>query len=495
MNRLMLKPRAITPVLARIALALLFTVGPALAARFSATAEAQEAAPAAQNPVFIPLAVKPGGGTTPPPPPPTKPPVVAGGVFLHQNPQTVSADVAVDSRGGLHAAYAGYVGYGSVSPGYYMYCDGSAKCTNPDAWKGVMFGSAKEDYIVKVELALTAAGQPRLLLYNDYNGRIFSYAACNADCANPANWAVADITRVQWDTDLDTFEYSYHAFALDPQGRPRFIYEDHYGSIHNGLYYVFCDAGCTDSANWYEENISAGPDYDGDRVQTPALKFTSQGQPRIITQLYSVDQSLPEGVYYFSCDAGCDQKANWQRTRIFDRGNGHASWTLALDAQNRPRVAFYQGEMPGGAGYRLYYAWCNSACTSAASWAKAPVGLPQHQGEDPALVLDGQGRPRIAYTMPALEGIGYLWCDSQCESRAGQWQRRLVEPMSELNTDNPIPPPFDCSLATWSGVRPQLALGPTGNPFVGYEGERIFGGSCTAKVGWRSARFAFFPKP
>jgi hypothetical protein len=427
----------------------------------------------------------------PPPPPPKG---LAGGVFLMREPKTVGADVAVDARGGIHVAFAGYVGYGTLSPGYYFYCDGTAACADPARWQGVMFGSTKEEYIVKAELALTPAGGPRMLLYNDYNGRTYSYAACDADCTNPARWSVADVAEVQWDTDLDTFEYSYHSFALDPQGRPRFIYEDHYGSIHNGLYYVYCDAGCADAANWHELNISAGPDYDGDRVQTPAMKFTAAGQPRIITQLYSQDESLPEGIYYITCDANCEQKESWQRTRLFDRGNGHASWTLALDAQDRPRVAFYQAEMPSG-GNRLFYAWCNTGCTSAASWSKAPIGLPQNVGQDPAIALDRQGRPRIAYTRPSLEGIGYLWCDSQCESGAAQWQSRLAEPMATLNKDYPVPPPFDCSLATWSGIRPQLALDPAGNPRIGYEGERIFGGSCSAKVGYRSARFAFFPQP
>jgi hypothetical protein len=455
-------------------------------------AHAQEPAPAANRPLFIPVALKPGGPTQPPPPPP---PAVAGGVFLAEDPKTAGADIAVDARGGMHAAFAGYVGYGTVSPGYYFFCDGSAACADPAAWKGVMFGSSKEDYIVKAEIALTAAGQPRLLLYNDYNGRIYSYAACDADCTNPARWTVTDITRVQWDTDLDTFEYSYHSFALDPHGRPRFVYQDHYGSIHNGVFYVFCDTNCSDAANWYEENISAGPEYDGDRVQTPALAFTSQGQPRIITQLYSADESLPEGVYYITCDTGCDLKANWRRMRLFDRGNGHASWTLALDAQDRPRVAFYQAEMPGGAGNRLFYAWCNAGCTSAASWSNAPVGLAQGDGQDPALALDAQGRPRIAYTRPSLEGIGYRWCDSQCESAGAQWKGRAVEPISKLNSDYPIPPPFDCSLATWSGLKPALALDRAGNPRFAYEGEHIHGGTCTAGVDWRSARFAFFPQP
>jgi hypothetical protein len=242
-------------------------------------------------------------------------------------------------------------------------------------------------------------------------------------------------------------------------------------------------------------NIGLGPDYDGDRVQSPDLKFTAQGQPRIVTQLYTVDENYPEGVYYITCDADCGAAESWQRTRILDRGHGHASWTLALDAQDRPRVAFYQAEMDDGSGDQLYYAWCDADCASAASWDWAAIGLDKGDGQDPAIALDRQGRPRIAYTLPAFGGIGYLWCDSQCESGAAQWRNALVEPMSALDDDYLILPPLDCSLATWSGIRPALALDPSGNPRIGYEGEHIAGGDCTVKVDYRSVRFAFVPQP
>ncbi len=484
----------------RLALTLLFALLSLIGLGWNAAAEARTAADG-EYVLYLPMMQQQVSGSQAPTPTPTQPPTTptppptptsgdVGGLFLTRSPQTVSADIAVDAAGGVHVAYAGYVGYGTLSPGYYGYCGQPAACANPANWQIVSFGSGR-DYVVKVELELTAAGQPRLLLYNDDNGRIYTYAACDANCGNPANWGTVDVTRVQSHVDLDTFEYSYHSFELDPQGRPRFIYEDHYGSIHNGLYYVFCDADCTDGQNWYELNISAGPEYDGDLVQSPDLKFTAQGQPRIITQLYSNNENYPEGVYYITCDAGCEDLGQWQRTRILDRGHGHASWTLALDASDRPRVAFYQAETDDG-GNLLHYVWCDANCTSAANWGMAPLGLAQGDGQDPAIVLDKQGRPRIAYTKETLGGIGYLWCDSQCESGAAQWQDRLAEPMDDLNADYPVPPSFDCTLATWSGIRPALALDPAGNPRIGYESEQIVGGQCAAKINYRAVRFVFF---
>jgi hypothetical protein len=442
---------------------------------------------AGQHSVFLPLARNAG---TPPPPPPAR----VGGLFLTRDIKNSSADIAVDPAGGLHVAYAGYVGYGTLSPGYYGYCPATADCAKRASWSIVAFG-AGQDYIVKVEIELTKAGQPRLLLYNESNGRLYTYAACDAGCTSRGNWSTADVTRVQSHVDLDTFDYSYHTFELDPQGRPRFIYEDHYGSIHNGLYYVYCDATCTNSDNWFEQNISAGPDYDGDRVQTPDLKFTQQGQPRILTQLYSVDENYPAGLYYISCDQSCDQAGSWERTRLADRGNGHASWTLALDAQDRPRAAFYQAELPSG-GNRLNYMWCDAGCTSAASWTMAPVGLDQGNGQSPAIALDGQGRPRIAFAIKEDQGIGYLWCDSQCGA-AAQWHGRLAESLETLNQDFPRPAPINCDVSTWLGARPQLALDAAGNPRIGYDGEFLVGNNfmCKPTIEFRAARFVFFAKP
>jgi hypothetical protein len=439
--------------------------------------------------IFLPLMRK---APAPPPPPP---PARVGGLFLTREIKTSSADIAVDPAGGLHVAYAGYVGYGTLSPGYYGYCAPSADCTKPASWSLVTFG-AGQDYIVKVEIELTKAGQPRLLLYNESNGRLYTYAACNAGCTNRANWTTTDLTRVQSYVDLDTFDYSYHTFALDPQGRPRFIYEDHYGSIHNGLYYVFCDAGCASADNWFEQNISAGPDYDGDRVQTPDLKFTRQGQPRILTQLYSQNQDYPEGLYYITCDQNCGQADGWQRTRLDDRGNGHAAWTLALDANDNPRAAFYQGELAIGGGQRLNYLWCDGGCSSAANWGKTPIGLDQGNGQSPALALDGQGRPRIAFAIKEDQGIGYLWCNAQCSS-AAQWHGRPAESLDTLYQDFPRPAPTYCDVTTWLGARPQLALDTAGNPRIGYDGEYLVGNNfmCKATIEYRSARFVFFAQP
>jgi hypothetical protein len=453
--------------------------------------------------IYIPYTQQGANGTgtqpTPTPPPtqptPTPPPTQQdSGLFLRTDPKTASADVAVDAAGGRHAVYTGYVGYGTLSPAYYAYCAAGAVCTDPANWATVSFGSGT-DYFVKAEIRLTAAGHPRLLLYNEYGNRTYMYAACDANCTSPTSWKTLNVLQVQNNIDMDSFDYSYHTFALDPQGRPRFIYEDHYGSIHNGLYYVSCDAGCTDAANWSETNISAGPDYDGDRVQTPDLEFTSAGQPRMITQLYSRDENYPSGVYYITCDQNCEQAANWQRTRLLDRGNGKASWTLALDANDNPRVAIYQGELDAG-GKQLSYVTCDADCTDATHWTQTVIDIGAEVGQSPDIALDPQGRPRIAIGIKEDQGIGYLWCNSQCDVSAN-WQAQNAEPLDALAADFAPPVPFTCDVSTWLGARPQLALGPNGDPFIGYDGEFLVGNnfSCQSTISHRSARFTFFAQP
>ena len=55
----------------------------------------------------------------------------------------------------------------------------------------------------------------------------------------------------------------------------------------------------------------------------------------------------------------------------------------------------------------------------------------QGQAEDPDLALDALNRPRIAFrNILSPDGLGYAWCDTSCESTGGIWQGGLVEPSS-----------------------------------------------------------------
>lgn len=176
-----------------------------------------------------------------------------------------------------------------------------------------------------------------------------------------------------------------------------------------------------------------------------------------------------QGVSYLECDDNCGDISGWSAVRLYDRGGGvAASWDLELDANDRPRVAFYQGGLAGGSGDRLFYAWCDAAdCLSAGGWQRAALGLGVNEGQNADLALDRQGRPRMAYKTSA--GLGYAWCDVACQSGGAQWKRTVVETSAALKQDFPVAHPTSCDPAVWTDPIPALALDAQGQPRIAYD--------------------------
>jgi hypothetical protein len=396
-----------------------------------------------------------------------------GALFLNRSDKTNSAAIAVDANGGTHVAYAAFNrDANGKEPAYYAYC--AASCINIASW-----GVAKlSDRVQEVQLALDPGGHPRLLIrMRDQNlDTFYQYAACDTDCANAANWQLETITPTR-NLDTSLWEYSQHYFALDPLGRPRFVYYDEYNAPHNGTFYVFCDANCTTRASWREIKVSDMA------LRDATLTFTTAGQPRLAAVGYP--SSADSGALaYILCDTACDNPPNWSGTFLYERGGGHASFVLRLDSNDRPRMAFYQGSLSDGQGQRLYYVWCNTGCADGASWDGSAIGLALSDGQDPSLAIDGQDRPRIAYRNATSDGLRYAWCDTNCESTSTVWQQRLVESSTVLDTEWPIPPPANCTTAFWyGGYRPSLSLDATGNPRIGYDAEHVSGGGNCTQVG------------
>src|SRR4030095_11512402 len=112
-----------------------------------------------------------------------------------------------------------------------------------------------------VQLELDPAGNPRLLIrrasttYND--GYDYLYAQCDNGCTGVDGW---DLVRVPGARGGANYEQQdaqqpQRSFELDPIGRPRFVYIDENTSVdpfHVGVFYTWCDVGCTDATAWQE---------------------------------------------------------------------------------------------------------------------------------------------------------------------------------------------------------------------------------------------------
>ncbi len=441
------------------------------------------------NTIYIPLIERaPVGSPTPTPTvTTTPPPTTEGALFLNRTRSTDSASAAVDAAGGFHLAYAAYGAMVDGNQAYYAFC--AVNCENEVSWGKAML----IDRIEEVQLALTSAGHPRLLLRGvspDWSTDFYKFAACDSNCTNPASWSYADVTTTTFSPVFENSYSGHHTFALDNLDRPRFLYQDSY-SVG---YYVYCDAVCTNASSWWKYPISI--DIFSDAYTRPTLTFTSADQPRISAVIMG-NPDPPNYLTYIACDADCSNLANWSYTPLMERGSGHVSFVLRLTSSDQPRLVFNQGSINSGPAGYLYYWWCNTGCANGANWADTSIG-DEGQVEDPDLALDTFNRPRIAFRSNSPgDGLGYFWCDSGCESGSPLWLGGLVEPSDDLDAEWYIPPPGTCTTSFWyDGYRPSLALDSAGNPRIGYVAQHLYGGgACSADEDYRAVRFAFYNQP
>jgi hypothetical protein len=491
-----------------IAIGALLTI--ALAARTPASA--QELAQGEGTTIFLPM-LRGGGQITPPPPPPpttdpTEPPVTpvpgAGGAFFFSSEvKTNDADIAVDGNGGVHVAFKTFVSGVEHPTAYYGYCSGG--CTADAGWSYVSFG----DQVDEVELELTADGRPRVLVRWTQEGHTndeFVYFECDANCTGEGTWSGVIVLKGSIGHVFEK-DNPQRAFALDPQGRPRFVYTNAWGAGKpEGVFYVHCDSNCADpdQAQWFETRITPDEQYKSETMDFPSLAFTSDGRPRVVGVLGLSGDAY--GLHYLACDFGCEELSGWSSVFLGERGGGaYAGWDLELDGQDRPRVVQYQGGLTDGDPGRLYYLACDDGCLEQGSWSRTAIATPG-VGINPDLELSANGMPRVAHgNMPtAGDLLGYAWCDGGCAD-AGQWQLKTVETSATLDATFKPAIPLACNQQAWAEAIPSLSLDAAGNPRINYDALNVAmcyydlgpgnGTGYRAEKIWRAARYIFFPQP
>jgi|GEM_PF-890629 len=421
--------------------------------------------------------------------------------------------VMVDAAGGVHVVFTPE----SVTPEHptrsvlYAYCPGS--CSSASAFTIAELG----DNVEYANLALSPAGKPRVMARlrpPSGSGFVYQYWTCESNCTDAVQWNAANIGSAYvrstgWGEPFSRF------FALDPQGRPRFVYFDAGADTndpHWGVFYAFCDANCDNAVNWQEVRL-----IEDAYASEFALAFSPTGQPRFAFTTYDPD-AIAQIVAYVECQADCASAASWGGLWLVDTVSASvtefATMALRTDSSGRPRLALYTGTGLGGslAPNTLYYLSCAAApCTQGQSWQALNLGLPSTHGEEGVdLALDGQNRPRIAYHAPMAAGFGlhYAWCSTDCETSAQGWQYQEIESSEAVNRELPIPPwpgcsfpecnpPIPpCTVSSWdTGLRPSLALDPAGHPRIAFDANHEQGGACGTFTDAKLTRFALFNQP
>lgn len=391
---------------------------------------------------------------------PTTTPANPIAFFADMQWRTANAAILTDAQGGRHLVHTYYQGFeeGVPTGARYLYCP--ANCDQAGAWQGVTMG----ELVNEIQIALTPQGRPRILYRtaNDNHGSNFYYAVCNQECTKAGNW---QSTHILTNEGMAPVEYNddelpQRSFALDPQGRPRLVYNDRKGT-HYGTFYAFCDENCLDPANWNEvrinkDNTGSGGPYRDEDFFYPALTFSPTGQPRVLVDGVTMQDEF--FLTYVACDSGCDQPQNWQSAYLFPRGQGsEVAYDIEINAAGDPRIVFYEGALVNG-GNRLSYGWCDEGCTNAANWQRQDLGLKVLEGQEPDLELDRAGHPHIAYALFTDGALGYSKCSANCESANGQWQHQIVENHNVLDEAWPVAFPPHCSGGIWSALTPMLSL-------------------------------------
>jgi hypothetical protein len=385
-------------------------------------------------------------------------------LFLRNDRRVASATVKVDAAGNRHAAYVTVAPYIEQPPAFYAFCAAGADCATPANWQTIEVPTEFPQATVEVQLQLTPQGQPRLMLrkawgYNSGSGTMhYYYAECNARCTNAGNWNVgyAFNTSETAAVDVSDMDQPQRNFALDPLGRPRFMYYDRNyfrDPDHWGGFYTWCDGECTNQANWDEAWLLVGAIF-----EYPSLTFTSDGKPRIVSQIYGSNNT--QGVFYLQCDTECDDLNDFSIAQVATRGaETSPSWDIALDARNRPRIVMYRGsDLDRERGDRLLYLECNANCHRPEGWTTVDLGLRAGDGQDPDLEIDAQGRARIAWT--SVHGnVGFSYCNGSClqpsswnnlyfqEEVAARWRQELPQAL-----------PFNCDGDVWRPKNTMLSV-------------------------------------
>jgi hypothetical protein len=348
------------------------------------------------------------------------------------------SSTVVDPLNGVHSVFH------TQEKLYYAYCP--ADCDNPDHWTAVPLATlGTYSSLARPSLAVNANGRPRLMWFHEDQ---YKYAECNTNCTNAANWTTVTVPLAE--ESFYIYPLTKRYFALDSQGWPGFVVH-----AYKGFQYTTCTSNCTTASNWHSTLLDFN-----ESINRPQLVFNSSNQPRVMG-LATDDDTL----VYLQCNTNCAQVANWQRVMLDDEVGYWGNFSFRLDKQNRPRVAFYDGNSNNP---NLYYTWSNTNALIAGNWFKYSLPYAPASERTVDLAFNSQNKPSLAFGS-VLSNLGYAECTADCETSNPVWHSLDIETSDDLNASDPIPPDPGCVVSTWFlGEYPSLALDASDTPYISY---------------------------
>ncbi|MET0344145.1 MAG: hypothetical protein ABW252_24230, partial [Polyangiales bacterium] len=339
-------------------------------------------------------------------------------------PDNTSAPVLeVDGAGNTHAVYPAYAG----GDAYYGFCSGG-RCSGRDAVQMVHFTT--DGTVGNVALALTPSGQPRVLLATSL---AVYFGSCDASCGVESSWRFGQIMT------LSEQAVTGETLALDPQGRPRFLVHGYRNPLypfsprHTDTMLARCDDACDQAASWTTSKIAEKEIWEGS-----TLRYDASGRAHVATFVYAYGESASQAVgAYLTCAAGCDTVGTWKGIGFLapyesstEAVGMKPAITMALTKAGAPRVAQILKTEEGKK--RIAYFACDADCAGD-NWTGTHIFEADaiHAGLD--LALDAQDRPRLAHTMNYNVVLSH--CDGVCTGENAKWDSTYVEKGSDIPAD------------------------------------------------------------
>lgn len=396
-------------------------------------------------------------------PPPANPDTSRFFLPMTEPTNTSAPTVELDAKGGIHTVYPRYV----IGGAFYAYCAGN--CQTQEDLSVVEFET--DGTVHNAMLALDEAGHPRVLLST--MSKVY-FASCDSNCGSQANWETTEILDHNGDREV-----TGEAFAVDPDGNPRFLMHTYRAYLGIGQkprhsWYLACDGDCHDPANWKESQI-ANQTWEGTH-----LRYSADGVAHIATVAnVEEDGSVTKKLgAYLECSGSCENEDNWIGSGLYETYEDDIevvamkpTVSLALTADGKPRVVVL-GKNADGKRNIVYFE-CEEDCTKD-NWHGSIISDHEKITTGLDLALDKAGRPRIAYTLDY--NIALAYCDdADCAAENAAWDLTKVEFGSDMPPDE-IFLWDNCTVGFWFLHSPSLAIDESGAPRVGYQARDISGG-------------------
>lgn len=233
-------------------------------------------------------------------------------------------------------------------------------------------------YVDKVSLALEGTGIPHIVYLDSHTQYL------RRDELSHIAW-----DGVQWTAELITQEGSvgqYNSLAIDASGVAHISYFDW---SNCDLKYARQTGG-----GWFLQSV----DVQGDVGDHTSIAVDSNGNPRISYLAQTAS-------WIWLLRVASWDGAAWVIETVDSRPQGGIVGrysSLALDAADRPHVAYLDFDLFGGMDYNLRY-----ATDDGTGWVVEVVAEQGYAGAEASLRLDSQGRPHVSYADQG--GVGYAW--------------------------------------------------------------------------------------